>query len=661
MKRIYMFMVLFVTISLCLNAQIENPQSIPSATNVGFLTFEKSNYKHANEGKIVKQNNHPKAKAVIFSETFGSGILPVGWDTIDNSTGGVWEFNNPGARSINTTTGANGFAIFDSDHYGNDAITENADLITPAINCTALTVVKLYFEHYYYAYSNSTATLSVSGDNGSTWSVIQTWTTTSTANAEVASYDISAIAAGQPQVKIKWNFAGNYSWYWAVDDVKVFEPEANDLALVSVDMNSGYTPGTVIPMATISNIGSVAQNNFNVQMKINSTTPYDQTVMVTSSLAAGATTQVTFPAWTAPLGTWTATAKTLLAGDVNPGNDSLQKTINILPSLTTAFCFKNNFQPSKFFLESPEMGFQDMGTAVTWYSRGGSYVATGPSTSSWYVLSSDFDLYSVDTLTGITTLVGSLGITPTFCPGLTYDKSTATLYAGALTGAYPDFTFGLYTVNMATGAATLVANGDSTGTFTEIACNAAGQIYAIEHRPTAPGRFWSIDKTTAALSIIGTDLGGISSSNFQDIEFAPNDILYYTASMGTDGVLDGIYTINTTTGVATLLGTYPVANTQIVGLGIKSAYELITDMDEISETNFSLFPNPATDKISVVSKNHEMIKTVKVFSVSGQLVYEETVNFIATTLNTADFEAGYYIVQILTDNGISTGKISVIR
>jgi len=656
MKKTYMFMALFVAVCLSLNAQ-----SIPGAKNVSSLAFDNPNQKVAVEGKTVKQNNHLKAKAVIFSETFGTGVLPVGWSTIDNSTGGVWEFDNPGSRTINTTTAANGFAIFDSDNYGSDAITENADLITPEINCSALTVVKLYFEHYYYEYSNSTATVSVSGDNGSTWTVLQSWTATGTANAEVAEYDISAIAAGHSQVKIKWNYVGDYAWYWAVDDVKVFEPEANDLAVLSVDMSFVCTAGTIIPMATISNNGSAAQNNFNVQMKINSPTPYDQTVMVTSSLAPSATTQVTFPAWTAPLGTWAATAKTLLAGDVNTSNDSLQKTINVLTSATSVFCFYQNFQPSKFYLEVPGLGFEDMGSAVTWYSRGGSYVATGPGTYSWFVLSSDFDLYSVDTLTGVTTLIGPLGITPAFCPGLTYDKSTATLYAGALTGTYPEFTFGLYTINMATGAATLVANGDSTGTFTEIACNAAGQMYALEHRQASTGRLWSINKTTAALTPIGTDLGGISSANFQDIEFAPDGILYYTASTLTTGDFDGLYTINTTTGVATLLGTFPVAFTQIVGLGIKSPYELITDIDKNDENNFSLFPNPATNNISVVSKNHEIIKTVKVFSVSGQLVYEEQVNFIATTINTTNFKAGYYIVQVLTDNGISTGKISVIR
>ena len=661
MKKIYLFMAFFVAICFSLNAQNENLQSIPSATNVGFLTFENPGHKFVKEGKIVKQNNHPKAKAVIFSETFGTGVLPVGWDTIDNTTGGVWEFNNPGGRSINTTTAANGFAIFDSDHYGNDGVTENADLITPEINCSALTVVKLSFEHYYYEYSNSTATVSVSGDNGSTWTVLQSWTTTGTANAEVAEYDISAVAAGHSQVKIKWNFVGDYAWYWAVDDVKVYEPEANDLAMQSIDINLAVTPGSVIPKATIINNGSVAQNNFNVQMKINSTVPYDQTVMVTSSLAPGATTQVTFPAWTAPLGAWTATAKTLLAGDANASNDSLQKSINVFSSITTAFCFKNNLQPSKFYLQAPDLGFQDMGSAVTWYARGGSYIATGADTYSWYVLGSDFNLYSVDTLTGVTTLIGPLGIAPAFCPGLTYDKTTSTLYAGALIGSYPDFTFGLYTVNTSTGTATLVANGDSTGTFTEIACNATGQMYALEHRPSANGRLWSIDKTTAALTLIGTDLGGVSSSNFQDIEFAPDGFLYYTASMGSDGILDGIYIINTSTGAATLLGGFPVANTQVVGVGIKTPYEPITNTEEFNERNFSLFPNPASDKISVISKNHETIKSVKVFSVSGQLVYEENVNFIATTINTTDFEEGYYIVQVLTDNGISTGKISVIR
>ena len=330
MKKFYMVMALFVAISFSLNAQI-----IPSATNVSSLRFENPNFKYANEGRIVKQNNHPKAKAVIFSETFGTGVLPVGWSTIDNATGGIWEFNNPGGRTINTTTAANGFAIFDSDNYSDDGFTENADLITPEINCSALTVVKLSFEHYYNEYSNSTATVSVSGDNGNTWTVLQSWTTTGTANAEVAEYDISAIAAGHSQVKIKWNYVGDYAWYWAVDDVKVYEPEAHDLAVTDITP-SGIVPegSTVAPVVQIFNNGASSEAMYSVFLTDSST--YAQTVNVSTTIAPGNTFLVTFPNWTPAVGNYTLTAIVTVALDANSINDTLTQNATVATEYWTA-------------------------------------------------------------------------------------------------------------------------------------------------------------------------------------------------------------------------------------------------------------------------------------------------------------------------------------
>ena len=98
------------------------------------------------EGKIVKQNNPNNSKGAVFSETFSSGKLPAGWLNVDNNGGGKWLFSNPKPRTINSTTGKTGIAIFDSDYLGGDGKTENADLITPSIDCSALTSVTLSFE-----------------------------------------------------------------------------------------------------------------------------------------------------------------------------------------------------------------------------------------------------------------------------------------------------------------------------------------------------------------------------------------------------------------------------------------------------------------------------------------------------------------------------------
>ena len=148
----------------------------------------------------------------VLSEDFSTGALPAGWTVTDDSLNGeVWQFDNPGARTLNSTTGANGFAIFDSDNYGNNGLAESSAMISPTIDCSALSQVFLQFEHY-YRHLGSSAEVAVSVDDGATWQVLETFVVT-TNNAEAVEYNITDIAAGESQVKIRWTYRGDWSWY----------------------------------------------------------------------------------------------------------------------------------------------------------------------------------------------------------------------------------------------------------------------------------------------------------------------------------------------------------------------------------------------------------------------------------------------------------------
>jgi PKD repeat protein len=95
-----------------------------------------------------------------FTEDFSDGVMPFCWSNLDNQGNGqVWQFNNPGGRSLNSTTGSNGFAILDSDHYG-DGNSQNADLVTPVLNLSAYSSVTLSFQHYFLEFGSSSGTLS---------------------------------------------------------------------------------------------------------------------------------------------------------------------------------------------------------------------------------------------------------------------------------------------------------------------------------------------------------------------------------------------------------------------------------------------------------------------------------------------------------------------
>lgn len=158
----------------------------------------------------------------VFSEDFSDGSLPTGWTNNDltGNNAGTWSFNNPGNRTVNTATSANGFAIFDSDIIGQDNKVENAELISPAFDCSAYSQVLLSLEHFFRYYANSNYRISVSGDNGVNYFTLA-FDSTETANAESLFFDISSYAAGNSQVRLKFSYTGNWSWYWAVDDILV--------------------------------------------------------------------------------------------------------------------------------------------------------------------------------------------------------------------------------------------------------------------------------------------------------------------------------------------------------------------------------------------------------------------------------------------------------
>lgn len=71
----------------------------------------------------------------------------------------------------------------------------------------------------------------------------------------------------------------------------------------------------------------------------------------------------------------------------------------------------------------------------------------------------------------------------------------------------------------------------------------------------------------------------------------------------------------------------------------------------------AVYPNPAVDVMNIQS--NENIQTVRVMNLAGQTIISTVVNAERYTVNASDLETGIYFVQIKTESGISTKKISV--
>ena len=169
--------------------------------------------------------------------------IPDTWEIIDGGRFGAtyrWNTSNYGERSSSQWSGL--FAIADSDETGSGPEWDDY-LITESINAGGYTGIRLLFTHYYRALSGDAARLEISIDGGDTWEVAHDFTGTSREQAE--DIDLSEWADNQADVKLAFYYAGNYDWWWGIDNLEMIgqvadnPPVINDFA---IDVATGDAP-----------------------------------------------------------------------------------------------------------------------------------------------------------------------------------------------------------------------------------------------------------------------------------------------------------------------------------------------------------------------------------------------------------------------------------
>ncbi|MCB8992130.1 MAG: VWA domain-containing protein [Ardenticatenaceae bacterium] len=154
--------------------------------------------------------------ALLLDETFDSNALPTNWQVVGQPG---WHFNNPGSRT-NETGGTGNMAIVDSDDDG----ASNSSLLTPSLDLSAATAVKLRFKTFFKAYDEEIADVDVSIDGGTTWTNI--WRVSEVNYQGTLSLSVPQ-AIGQSNVKFRFHYYdADDAWYWQVDDVQVETPSA---------------------------------------------------------------------------------------------------------------------------------------------------------------------------------------------------------------------------------------------------------------------------------------------------------------------------------------------------------------------------------------------------------------------------------------------------
>jgi hypothetical protein len=212
--------------------------------------------------------NSSNRETVIWEEDFASGI-PATWSNSGAPTLAVWEYRGPstnpnqlvGSRgsclpdgnvgeAIASTTSANGFVIFDSNYWDNNAnpcTVENfgtgqapgphlSYLTTASIDLSSHANTVLVFEQYIRYYLGNTR-VEISIANGP-WEVLYTNILEqgiTTPNTQIVRMPLPASAGNQSNVKLRFVYDGLY-YFWQIDDIRIVQGYANDLLIE----NSSY-------------------------------------------------------------------------------------------------------------------------------------------------------------------------------------------------------------------------------------------------------------------------------------------------------------------------------------------------------------------------------------------------------------------------------------
>ncbi|MFN2395044.1 MAG: fasciclin domain-containing protein [Bacteroidales bacterium] len=75
------------------------------------------------------------------------------------------------------------------------------------------------------------------------------------------------------------------------------------------------------------------------------------------------------------------------------------------------------------------------------------------------------------------------------------------------------------------------------------------------------------------------------------------------------------------------------------------------------EDGLNLFPNPVSNTLYV--ENSELINELRIYDLTGRLVFSQVVNDNNTSVNVSMFKTGVYIMQVMTDNGVASKKFNV--
>ena len=90
-----------------------------------------------------------------------------------------------------------------------------------------------------------------------------------------------------------------------------------------------------------------------------------------------------------------------------------------------------------------------------------------------------------------------------------------------------------------------------------------------------------------------------------------------------------------------------------------SSTDTLLGLNQIAnDEDFSVFPNPATNLVSISSTSNFSINNVEMFDINGRIIKSIPLDNLSNVdITISDLSSGVYMMRITTDQGTATKKI----
>jgi hypothetical protein len=257
-------------------------------------------------------------------EDFSSGTWPpAGWSIDAHASN--WSVVSSGNAGGNAP---------EAQFYYDPSFTAATRLISPVVDLTGITSIKLMFKHFLDDYAGAGYSIGVATrSGGGIWNIVWSVNPTGDIGPEERIVDITNSDVGAADFQFCIYFNG-YSYnldYWFIDDIKLFVPYNIDGAMAKITTPM-YVGGAVPVEGVITNVGQTTITSVDISWKVSEdmtyTTTFDGLSMdFSDSYNFSCTDLFHFPIGGYTLDVWISAVNGVV--DDNPDNDLRTKIMSV--------------------------------------------------------------------------------------------------------------------------------------------------------------------------------------------------------------------------------------------------------------------------------------------------------------------------------------------